>query len=307
MDTISRRHFLATIGATAVAAGGLSKLHAGEPAKDNIRLGMMLQGGSLGEVQELAKRIAAVGFKTVQLTFFFQPTAAELKTIAQTLRKLKLKTVAMGTYFNLFRPDAPFLSSNRATMRLAAAHAELFDCRQFVTWSGTYADFGGADPRNHTAEAVAHVHRAIREIILPIIQPIGGRVALEPYYPHVVGTLELAQEVFAPFPADQIGLLCDPPNFISPALYPQREKELRRLFRMLGDRIHTVHLKDMKLGPKGRNVDLPGPGGGEMNYPLLISEIRKLGRPLDCIIEHIQPEPAVMSKTKTWVESRLHQ
>ena len=70
-------------------------------------------------------------------------------------------------------------------MRLAAAHAELFDCKQFVTWSGSYSDFGGADPRNHTAEAVAHVRRAIREIILPIIQPIGGRAALEPYYPHI--------------------------------------------------------------------------------------------------------------------------
>ncbi len=307
-STISRRHFLGTIGATAVAAGGLSKSHAGEPAKDNIQLGMMLQGGSLAEVQERAKQIAAVGFKTVQLTFFFQPTAAELKTIAQTLRKLALKTVALGTYFNLFRPDAPFLGSNRATMRLAAAHAELFDCKQFVTWSGSYsANFAGDDPRNHTPEAVAHLHRAIREVLLPIIEPIGGRVALEPYYPHVVGTLEMAKKAFAPFPADRIGLLLDPPNFISPELYPQRDDELRRAFRELGDRIQMVHLKDMKLNPTGRSVDLPGPGGGEMNYPLLISEIRKLNRPLNCIIEHIPSEVAEMSKTKAWVETKLRQ
>ena len=306
-STISRRHFLGTMGATAVAAGGLPKLLADEPAKDNIRLGMMLQGGSLAEVQQRAKRIAAVGFKTVQLTFFFQPTAAELKTIAQTLRNLKLKTVALGTYFNLFRPDAPFLGSNRATMRLAAAHAELFDCKQFVTWSGSYSDFGGNDPRNHTAEAVAHLHRAIREVVLPVIEPIGGRVALEPYYPHVLGTLEMAKQVFAPFPVERIGLLLDPPNFISPDLYPKRDDELRRAFRELGDRIQMVHLKDMKLNPTGRSVDLPGPGGGEMNYPLLVSEIRKLNRPLNCIIEHINPELAEMSKTKAWVETRLRQ
>ena len=61
----------------------------------------------------------------------------------------------------------------------------------------------------------------------------------------------------------------------------------------------------MKLNPTGRSVDLPGPGGGEMNYPLLVSELRKLNRPLNCIIEHINPELAVMSKTKAWVESRL--
>ncbi len=304
---ISRRRFLGTVGATAAAAGGVTRLLANEPGKDNIRLGMMLQGGSAAELREKAKAIAAVGFDTVQVTFFFQPTADELKMLARTLSELKLKTVAFGTYFNLFRPDdTGFMGASRQTMKLVAAHAELFGCKQFVTWSASYSpQFGGADPRNHTSEAVVRTHRAIRSILLPIIEPIGGRVAFEPYYPHVVGTLELAKEVLAPFSADRIGLLLDPPNFISPDLYPRREQELRRMFRELGDRIQIVHLKDMKLNPTGRSVDLPGPGGGEMNYPLLISEIRKLHRPMNCIIEHIKAEPAEMSKTKAWVEAQL--
>ncbi len=61
------------MGATAVAASGLSKLHAGEPAKDTIRLGMMLQGDSAADLQEKAKRIAAVGFQRVQVTFLLPP------------------------------------------------------------------------------------------------------------------------------------------------------------------------------------------------------------------------------------------
>ena len=277
-STISRRHFLGTMGATAVVAGGFPKLLADEPAKDDIRLGMMLQGDSVAELREKARRIAAVGFRRVQVTFFFHPTVDDLKSLSRTLSELKLKTVAFGTYFNLFRPDdTSFMRSSRATMRLVAAHGELFGCKQFVTWSGSYSTkFAGDDPRNHAPEAVTHLHRAIREVLLPVIEPIGGHVALEPYYPHVVGTLEMAKQVFAPFPANRIGLLLDPPNFISPALYPRRNDELRRSFRELGDRIQMVHLKDMKLNPTGRGVDLPGPGGGEMNYPLLVSEIRKL-------------------------------
>jgi hypothetical protein len=61
----------------------------------------------------------------------------------------------------------------------------------------------------------------------------------------------------------------------------------------------------MKLDPAGDSVGYPGPGGGEMNYPLLISEIRKLRRPLPCIIEHTRPEPAELSRTKAWVEAQL--
>ena len=119
--------------------------------------------------------------------------------------------------------------------------------------------------------------------------------------------MALARKVLAPFPTRRVGLLLDPPNFITPALYPKREEELRRLFRKLGGRIHLAHFKDMKLNSASQSVDLPGPGGGEMNYPLLISEIRRLNRPLSCIIEHIKAEPAELTKTKVWVEKQLRQ
>ena len=126
--TIPRRQFLGAVGA-AVASVGTKALFAAQPAKDNIRLGMMLQGGSAAELQQKAKAIAAAGFDSVQLTFFFQPTAAELESLARALKDLKLKTVAFGTYFNLFRPDdTGFMGASQAAMKLVAAHAGLFDC-----------------------------------------------------------------------------------------------------------------------------------------------------------------------------------
>ncbi len=304
-STLSRRHFLAAFGATVAGLG--TGLYGAPTPKDNIRLGMMLQGTTALELQTKAKAIAAVGFDSVQVTFFFQPTAQELESLARALKELKLKNVAVGTYFNLFRPDdTGFMGSSQTAMRQVAAQAGLFECNQFVTWSASYSPkFDGTDPRNHTPEAVAQLQRSIREVLLPILEPIGGRVAFEPYFPHVLGTVELAKEVLAPFPAGKVGLLLDPPNFITPALYSKREEEMRRLFRELGDRIHLAHFKDLKLNATGKSVDLPGPGGGEMNYPLLASEIRKLGRPLPCIIEHIQAEQPEMARTKSWVEEQL--
>jgi sugar phosphate isomerase/epimerase len=307
-STLSRRLFLRAFGFGVVGLGA-GRLFAAQPGKSNVRLGMMLQGGSAAELREKARAIAAAGFDTVQVTFFFLPTAQELQSLAATLNDLKLKTVAFGTYFNLFRPDdTGFMNSSQAAMRMVAQHAGRFDCNQFVTWSASYSPrFDGADPRNHTPEAVAQLHRAIREIVLPILAPIDGRVAFEPYFPHVLGTVDLAKQVLAPFPARRVGLLLDPPNFISCDLYPSRDQQMRRLFAELGDRIHLAHLKDMKLNPSGQSVDLPGPGGGEMNYPLLVSELRKLKRTVPGIIEHIQVDAAEMTRTKSWVQAQLGQ
>ncbi len=51
-----------------------------------------------------------------------------------------LKTAEFGTSFDLFRPDdTSFMRSSRATMQLVAVHADLFGCKQVVTWSGSYS------------------------------------------------------------------------------------------------------------------------------------------------------------------------
>src|SRR5690242_2078792 len=200
-STISRRDFLGALGTTFATLGPATLLGA-QPPGDNIQLGMMLQGGSADEWQQKAKAIAAVGFERVQLTFFFEPAAAEIQALAQALKSLNLKTVAFGTYFNLLRPDdTGFMGASLAAMKSVATHARLFGCNQFVTWSGSYSPkFDGTDPRNHSPEAIAQVQRAIRELVLPVLEPIDGRVAFEPYFPHVLGTVELAKQIFAPFP-----------------------------------------------------------------------------------------------------------
>jgi sugar phosphate isomerase/epimerase len=309
-SSISRRSFITSLGLGAAAAslgGGEPLQAASRSSTNNLKLGMMLQGNSAAELHEKAKAMAAVGFDTVQLTFFFQPSPNELESLARALKELKLRTVAFGTYFNLFRPeDTSFMGASLATMETVAKKAELFNCRQFVTWSGSYAaHFAGHDLRNHTSAAVLQMRGAIRQFLLPILDPMGGGVAFEPYYPHILGSIDLAKDIFAPFPPQRVGLLVDPPNFISPELYPQREEEMGRLFRDLGDRIHLAHFKDMKLNAAGTSVELPGPGAGEMNYPRFISELRKLDRSMPCIIEHIEAAPGAMMKTKAWAEKML--
>jgi sugar phosphate isomerase/epimerase len=306
INAFSRRRFLALTGMA--GAGVLSgTVSAAEPHSDHLRIGVMLQGGSAPELEKNAKAIAEAGFNTIQLSFFFDPKAHELETLARTLKELTLKVVVFGTYLNPLRPeDASFMGSSIAGMKQVAAQAELFDCNQFITWGGSYSkQFGGKEPRNHTEEAVKDVQRALTEVVLPVLKPIDGRVALEPYYPHVFGTLELAAAILKPFPTWQVGLVVDPPNFISPELYPRREAEMTRLFSQLGEQIHLAHFKDLKLDATGKNVDLPGPGLGVMDYRAYARELRRLNRPVNCILEHINPDTKELTSRKAWVEQEL--
>lgn len=302
----SRRSFIQTAG-LAVAALPQIRVLGAAPMADPVQLGMMLQGNSVADLKERARAIAGAGFTTVQLNFFFEPTEAEVESLGSLLRELKLKTAAIGTYFNLFRPDdAGFMGANLGVMKRVAAHAALFDCRQFVTWSASHSPrFDGSDPRNQSPDAVAQLVKAVRELVLPVLEPIAGRVAFEPYYRHVFGTLDAARSVLKSFPVGQVGMVLDPPNFISPELYAKRDDEMRRLFRELGERVFLAHFKDLKLAASGDSVDYPAPGGGVMDYAQLIAGIRGLGRPVPCILEHFPARAPELTQYKSWVEEQM--
>lgn len=304
--SLSRRRFLTLSGAAAASLVS-GQVSGAETTRAPLRLGMMLQGGSTPELLKNAKAVAAAGFDTIQLSFFFDPTAEELRTLAKELQALKLKTVAFGTYINPLQPDnASFMGSSKAGMKQVSALADLFSCKQFVIWSGSHSPrFDTPDPRNHTEKAVETVQQAMRDVVLPILEPIGGRVAIEPYYRHILGSIEMAEAIFEPFPADKVGLLVDPPNFISPGLYPRREAEMSRIFSRLGNRIHLAHFKDLKLDATGKNVDLPGPGLGVMDYQEYARQLRQLGRPMYCILEHVAANTEAMTARKAWVEQQL--
>jgi hypothetical protein len=60
----------------------------------------------------------------------------------------------------------------------------------------------------------------------------------------------------------------------------------------------VVHLKDFRLAPEGGSYILPGPLGGEMNYPLFIDQILALPDSPPLVVEHVKPEQFAETRRK---------
>jgi hypothetical protein len=86
-----------------------------------------------------------------------------------------------------------------------------------------------------------------------------------------------------------ITAVLDPPNLTPIARYAERDRVLIELCNQLEGRIGVVHLKDFRLATDGASYDLPGPLKGEMNYPLLVSQIGRLPSDIPWIAEHLSP------------------
>lgn len=89
------------------------------------------------------------------------------------------------------------------------------------------------------------------------------------------------------------GVHFDPINCInSPRLLYSHVDFFRESFQLLGDKIVSIHLKDIAINQETFSVVLEEVpiGQGEINYPALLNEIQKLSKDIPVMLEHLPDE-----------------
>lgn len=91
----------------------------------------------------------------------------------------------------------------------------------------------------------------------------------------------------------EVGVHFDPVNCInSPRIYYQNGLFLQEAFRLLGDRIVSIHLKDIRIDHTlvSTAFDEVPIGQGNMDYRILLREASKLSPEIPLMLEHLEKE-----------------
>lgn len=94
---------------------------------------------------------------------------------------------------------------------------------------------------------------------------------------------------------ERVRVHLDPCNCINnPRLYYENAQWMKRMIPMLGNRIVSVHLKDLQLKPEPVTVQFQEVpiGMGNLDYPTLLRELAKLDGDLPVMLEHLPDEAA---------------
>jgi sugar phosphate isomerase/epimerase len=171
----------------------------------------------------------------------------------------------------------------------AIDYAANIGCRRLVAWTGGYSTaIHEPEPRNQTLAAMDAVRRFVERYVSRL-QDAGLILALESYINMVCPDTKTLAALLGRLPSCVTAVM-DPPNLTPIELYSRRDEVLRTMMATLRNRVGVVHLKDFKLAASGRRYDLPGPMGGEMNYPLFARLILELPESTPLIVEHIKPD-----------------
>jgi L-ribulose-5-phosphate 3-epimerase len=297
---MTRRQWLRTTGSAlgaACVAGGASAMAATKSDFGNLRLGIAISASNGEQAAAEAAWATKAGFLRVQLNVWAGAlTPEQIAAICAPITDAGLKIAVLGCYLNPLDPtNQGYMGANVDLMRALAQTHRIHGARTFVTWSGGYHDrFAGSDPRNGSPEAMDALVEATREL-LHVTAPCEGRIAFEPFFPDVLGSVERYAEFLRRMPTGRVGLVMDAPNFVRPEGYLRRSETMGQAFKRLGSRVLVAHLKDIGRAADG-SVTYPAPCEGEMNYSAYLACLAALGRPMECILEHTGGEHMAVSR-----------
>ena len=117
----------------------------------------------------------------------------------------------------------------------------------------------------------------------------GAVLAVEPVWYHIISTPERAARMLEELPSDNLQIILDAVNLISPEQADRAEEIIKNAVSLLGDRVRILHMKDFVISPEGK-MKACACGMGAMRYEQLLSFAA--ARSLPMTLENTVPENA---------------
>ncbi|MDX8453780.1 sugar phosphate isomerase/epimerase [Mesorhizobium sp. VK9D] len=279
------------------------------------------------ELEEVARRIRALGFNTVQLDLHFkdidfsagQITRDKARKVRDTFRDHNLPICCVSGYTNIIHPDKVEREKRLAYLKEIIRNAREFGSPYVISETGTYNTESDwvHHPKNKTEEGFAECRKVISDLAQTAYDH-GAVFLLETYVNNVVGSVEETVKMFAQVDHPGLGLLMDPTNYFEAHNIDRMEQVLNQVFDTLTDKIKIAHAKDVKRSGSDKaekhadigdvdahegltfrgvgEIELPAPGLGSLNYDLYLKRLSEKHPNIPVIIEHLSEDDVPRAK-----------
>ncbi|MBQ9196187.1 MAG: sugar phosphate isomerase/epimerase [Clostridia bacterium] len=264
-----------------------------------MNIGIRLHDTAPGTLRERLSFSQAQGFtcahlalsKTVQGFDMQNAPALLTDALADEVKGMfsdhHMQCAVLGCYLNLADPDA---EARQRTQEIYKAHlrfAPRMDALTVGTETPANKNAVYAEPASRSEEAFALFLDSLRPVVRAA-EEAGAILAVEPVSHHIVSTPERAQRMLEAIPSDNLRIILDAVNLLSPNTVDQADAIVEDALRRLGEKIIMLHMKDYRLQPG--KVAACACGTGSMRYERLLAFAK--ARSLPMTLENTTPENA---------------
>lgn len=265
-------------------------------------LGVRAHDFGKAPVAELAKRITAKGFTSVQL-----PLSKAIDGIDTSLGRLNpgmagyirdvftehnLKIAVLGCYINPVHPDPAIRRKELERFKEHLRYARDFGCSIVGTETGSVNPSEPSPPGNHSEETFQTLLESVATLVAEA-EKFGVLVGMEGVVKEPLSSPEKIKRMIDTIQSNNLQIIFDPSNLISEANYQNQDEIYQKSFELFGDRIVIIHAKDFVI--ENGKKQLVQVGKGLLNYELLLKLIKTRKPYINVLLEGASPETAVES------------
>ena len=218
----------------------------------------------------------------------------EIEIFKKTMKKHDIRIAEVGAWCNPLDPNAEVAEKNIQYMIERLHLAEALEADTCVNILGSKnKDCWDGPCREGYSEKFFDEAVAVMQRVIDAVNPVHTRLSFEmmPFY-FLDGPEEHLRFLKAiDRPAAAVHLdICNTMN--NPRRLYTNAEFIRHTFDLLREYIVTLHLKDIRLNPNSGTAMFEEVliGEGNIDYPVLLAEIKKLPADIPAMLEHLETE-----------------
>ena len=208
--------------------------------------------------------------------------------VRQDFDESGLECAVLGCYLNLADPDPERRARTQEIYKAHLRFAAKIGARVVGTETNANPESRFADPAPQSEEAFRLWLDSLRPVVR-CAEDTGAVLAVEPVWYHIISTPERAARMLEELPSDNLQIILDAVNLISPEQADRAEEIIKNAVSLLGDRVRILHMKDFVISPEGK-MKACACGMGAMRYEQLLSFAA--ARSLPMTLENTDPKNA---------------
>lgn len=272
-----------------------------------IRLGGVVDTGDR-DPEAMARAHVEFGFSASNAPYDVSIRDSDyLRSYRAAFAKADVAIAEVGIWKNIIAPEEDVRAANFAYACERMAIAEELGATCCVNWMGSVkpGERRGPHPDNLTAIGFDRTVESIRALI-DAVKPKRTKYTLEIMQFLLPDSPESYLELIRAVDRPQFAVHLDPMNcLLSPRMYFDNARIIKRCFDLLGPWIVSCHAKDITLGDGfGVHLDEVVPGQGIMDYEVFLREIARLPGDMPLMMEHLKPEEYARGRDFIYAKGR---
>lgn len=194
------------------------------------------------------------------------------RTIGQKLKERDIHVAVLGCYINPTNPDEKMRQAEVRKFIEHLKYAKAIGADMVGTETGRYdADFKVV-PYTYTEGCYQLLLKSMREIV-SAAEKLGVIVGIEAVHDHTLYCPEMMRRFLEDMNSPNVEAILDPVNLISAENYQNQDEILEKVFKLYGDRISMIHIKDFVM--KDGQPEFAYVGDGLFHYETLMKLLKK--------------------------------